>query len=61
MFDCTEISETIYEGDVESPYKNTNRENANDPGHTRQKRGEPTLSQTYPEIDESTGKLRKNI
>ena len=43
MFDCTEISETIYEGDVESPYKNTNRENANGPGHTRQNRGEYVL------------------
>ena len=40
MFERMEIFESIYKGVVEPSYKKSTRENANNAGHSRQKRGE---------------------
>ena len=46
MFDCIEISESIYGGVLEPSYKKTPRSDSNRAGHIRQKRGEANLSWT---------------
>ena len=59
LFDRMEISESIYEGVLEFSYKQPTQVDANRAGHSRQKRGECTLSWTCPEKGESAGKRRK--
>ena len=54
-----DISEYIYEGEVEPSYKRSTREGANCAVHRRLKRGESTLSNTYSEIIDNSGKRRK--
>ena len=59
MFEHMDISESICEGAVEPSYKETNRTDATRDGHSRLKRGEPALSNTYSDMSESAGKRRK--
>ena len=56
MFDCMEISESIYEGVVEPSYKKPPRADANRAGHIRKKRGESASSWTRSKKGESAGK-----
>ena len=59
MFERVEISEYIYEGVVEPSYKKTIRADTNCADHSRQKRGESTLSWNRPEKGEIADKRRK--
>ena len=54
-----DITESIYEGVVEPPYKKPTREDANRSGHSRQNRGQDALSQTHSAMSESAGRRRK--
>ena len=54
-----EITESIYEGLVEPPYKKHTWADANFSGHSRHKRGEAASSWNLPKKGESAGKRRK--
>ena len=59
MFECTETTESIYEGVVEPSYKKPTRSDANHKGHSRKMRGGSTLLTTYSEMSDIYGKCRK--
>ena len=59
MFECMEISESIYEGLVEPSYKKPTMIDANRADHSRKNIGESASSWTRPEKGESAGKHRK--
>ena len=59
MFERMEISESIYEGIVETSYKNPIRADANRAGHSRQNRGEAASPWDRPEKGERAGKSIK--
>ena len=48
MFECMEITDSIYEGILETFYKKTTRADANRADHSRNKRGESASSWTCP-------------
>ena len=48
MFECMEITDSIYEGILETFYKKTTRADANCADHSRNKRGESASSWTCP-------------
>ena len=56
MFECMEITESIYEGVVEPSYKKLTQTYSNRAGHISQKRGEAASSWTIPKKGESSGK-----
>ena len=59
MFECMEISESIYEGVVEPSYKKLTRADSNRAGHCRKNRGEAASLCNRPKKGESTDKRRK--
>ena len=59
MFERMEITESIYEGVVETYYKKPTQADANRSGQSRKKRGEDSSSWNFPEKVESAGKRRK--
>ena len=59
MLERMEISESIYKGVVEPPYKNPTRADSNRSGHVRNKRGEAASSNTRPATGESDVKHQK--
>ena len=59
MFERMEITESIYKGVVEPPYKKTTWENSNPTGHRRKKREKSASSWTHPKKGESAGKRKK--
>ena len=59
MFELMEISESIYEGVVETSYKKPTREASNRASHSRENRPEYDLSQTHSVTSERACKCRK--
>ena len=59
MFEIMDITESIYEGVVEPPYKKTARADTNHAGHSRLNRGELALSNTHSKMNESNGNHRE--
>ena len=54
-----EIAESIYKLVVEPSYRKYNWKDSNCAGHSRQKRGETTLSHTHAAMIKNAGKRRK--
>ena len=50
MFECMEVSESVYEVLVETSYNNTTRAYSNRSGYISKLRGEAALSNTYSKI-----------
>ena len=61
MFECIEIAEYIYKGEVEPSYKNSTWSDTNRAGHSNINRGELASSKTHPATGESAGKHFKNV
>ena len=61
MFECMEITESIYEFVVEPSYKKLTGADANRACHSRKKRGEAALSWTCPEKGEISDKHIKGM
>ena len=59
MFECIEISESIYEVVVETSYKKNTRSDTNRDAQSRKIRGEFASSNTYSKTIERSGKHRK--
>ena len=60
MFECMEMSESIYEGVVEPSYKTRNRVYSNRAVHSRKIRGETASSNTYSDMSEISGNRGKS-
>ena len=58
MFERMEITETIYEGVVETSNKKTTIAYANHDGHVSQKRGEAESSKNYSVMGKHAGKRK---
>ena len=59
MFECMEISKSIYEGEVEPSYKKPTREDANRAVHSRQNTGEDASSWNLPKKGDISGNSKK--